>query len=118
MPFRFLLPVARVLENHIAKKKIVYGRKLVKLLRPEFIVIYNGAANFPEKKTLCLSDAFEKVAGVDANLERLHCLCKCRKRKKLSEKHRHEVLRRPCREMKCCAQQSQKQSNTASETTS
>ena len=30
MPLRFLLYVARVLENYIARKKAVYGRKLVK----------------------------------------------------------------------------------------
>jgi hypothetical protein len=43
---------------------------MVKVPRPEFIVLYNGIANFPDKKELRLSTAFETVEGNDEiNLE-------------------------------------------------
>ncbi|GHU50100.1 hypothetical protein FACS1894200_09370 [Spirochaetia bacterium] len=71
MPYRFLFPVARLLENSIKVKDAVYRQKLVKLPRPEFIVLYNGMVDFPDKKTLRLSDAFEDVKGVGINLELL-----------------------------------------------
>jgi len=38
---------------------------LVKLPRPEFIVLYNGEAPFPKEKILRLSDAFEKTDNND-----------------------------------------------------
>jgi hypothetical protein len=42
----------------------------VKLPRPEFIVLYNGASAYPDRRTLKLSEAFEKVEGNDSvNLE-------------------------------------------------
>jgi hypothetical protein len=48
----------------------VYRQTLVKLPRPEFIVLYNGSAGYPDKTTLRLSDAFELVEGNAAvNLE-------------------------------------------------
>ncbi|GHU25297.1 hypothetical protein FACS1894164_14190 [Spirochaetia bacterium] len=39
MPYRFLLPVAHLFENSITDKALVYRQKLVKLPRPEFIVL-------------------------------------------------------------------------------
>ena len=70
MPYRFLLPVAHLLENTITDKSMVYRQKVVKLPRPEFIVLYNGIANYPEEKELRLSSAFEVVEGNDEiNLE-------------------------------------------------
>ena len=70
MPYRFLLPVARLFENSITDKALVYRQKLVKLPRPEFIVLYNGIANYPDTKELKLSTAFEKDEGnEEINLE-------------------------------------------------
>jgi hypothetical protein len=70
MPFRFLLPVAHLFENSIEDKKAVYRQKLVKLPRPEFLVLYNGTEPFPDEKELKLSDAFMEVEGYsDARLE-------------------------------------------------
>jgi hypothetical protein len=40
MPFRFLFPVARLFENCISDRVAVYRRTLIKLPRPEFIVLY------------------------------------------------------------------------------
>jgi hypothetical protein len=63
MPFRFLSPIARLFENSISDRNAVYRQSLVKLPRPEFIVLYNGGAGYPDKTTLRLSDAFERVEG-------------------------------------------------------
>jgi hypothetical protein len=65
MPFRFLHPVQRLFEDRFSDKKAPYRKPLVKLPRPQFIVLYNGTAAFSEQKTLCLSNAFEKVEGFD-----------------------------------------------------
>jgi hypothetical protein len=70
MPFRFLSPIARLFENSISDKNAVYRQTLVKLPRPEFIVLYNGSAGYPDMTVLKLSDAFELVEGNAAvNLE-------------------------------------------------
>ena len=70
MPFRFLQPIARIFENGILDKKAVYRKALIRLPRPEFIVLYNGTAPFPDRKVLRLSDAYEQVEGLDKiNLE-------------------------------------------------
>jgi hypothetical protein len=48
----------------------VYRQALIKLPRPVFIVLYTGTASYPDRTTLKLSDAFEKVAGNNSvNLE-------------------------------------------------
>jgi hypothetical protein len=69
MPFRFLSHIARLLENTVVDKAAVYRQSLVKLPRPEFIVLYNGTAEYPDRRTLKLSDAFEQPEGGPANLE-------------------------------------------------
>jgi len=65
MPFRFLQPIVRIFENGIPDKKTIYRKTLIKLPRPEFIVLYNGTEPFPDRKVLRLSDAFEQVEGFD-----------------------------------------------------
>ncbi|MCL2338180.1 MAG: Rpn family recombination-promoting nuclease/putative transposase, partial [Firmicutes bacterium] len=57
MPLRLLLYIARIYE-HIIEDKSIYRSTLIKLPRPEFYVLYNGTANFPDQRTLRLSDAF------------------------------------------------------------
>ena len=70
MPFRFLQPIARIFENGIPDRKAVYRKALIRLPRPEFIVLYNGTAPFPDRETSRLSDAYEQVEGFDKiNLE-------------------------------------------------
>jgi hypothetical protein len=70
MPLRFLSPLVRLLENSIDDKTVIYREKLVKLPRPQCIVLYNGKAKCPDKMTMKLSDAFEKIEGYDEiNLE-------------------------------------------------
>ena len=59
MPLRLLMYIARVYEL-IIDNKAVYKDKLLKVPKPEFIVLYNGIDEFPNEKTLRLSDAFNQ----------------------------------------------------------
>ena len=63
LPIRLLQYIDRVYE-----KIINYNRRfkenLVKIPRPEFIVLYNGKRPFPDHKELRLSDAFMDVQGL------------------------------------------------------
>ena len=59
MPLRDLFYVSRVLQRRI-KDENLYGRKLVKIPAPKFVVFYNGTDCQPEQQLLRLSDAFEK----------------------------------------------------------
>lgn len=59
MPLRDLLYVAKVVQI-LVKDENLYGSKLVKIPTPRFIVFYNGVENYPARKTLYLSEAFEK----------------------------------------------------------
>jgi len=74
MPFRFLKPIARIFENGIPDKKALYRKALIKLPRPEFIVLYNGTDPFPDKKTLRLSDAFMQVEGFEKDFLELEVI--------------------------------------------
>jgi hypothetical protein len=65
MPIRFLDPILRLFEGIIGDQRAIHRRALVKLPRPQFIVLYNGTEAFPEVSTLRLSDAFEKVENFD-----------------------------------------------------
>ena len=68
MPFRFLYPVQRLFEGRFPDKKAPYRKPLIKLPRPQFIVLYNGTEDYPDQKTLRLSDAFEEVEGFEETL--------------------------------------------------
>ncbi|MDR1231574.1 MAG: Rpn family recombination-promoting nuclease/putative transposase [Spirochaetaceae bacterium] len=71
MPFRFLSYAARLLENALPDKTAIYRTKVVKLPRPEFIVLYNGTAEYHDRAVLKLSDAFEQIenkTGTDLEL--------------------------------------------------
>jgi predicted transposase/invertase (TIGR01784 family) len=57
MPLRFLMYVARVYEKLFDDTK-KYSKKLLRIPKPVFIVLYNGDEPYPERKTLKLSDAF------------------------------------------------------------
>jgi len=60
MPLRLLIYIARIYEKLI-DNDAVYMRKLVKLPKPDFLVLYNGADAFPDEKTMRLSDAYDHV---------------------------------------------------------
>jgi len=57
MPLRCLLYIARQYQM-LADNDAIYSSRLVKIMPPEFIVIYNGKDEFPEETILNLSDAF------------------------------------------------------------
>jgi hypothetical protein len=57
MPIRMLIYLGKVYDS-LLKGNTIYKSKLVKLLRPEFIVLYNGKDKLPAEDTLKLSDAF------------------------------------------------------------
>jgi predicted transposase/invertase (TIGR01784 family) len=70
MPFRFLMYIARLLENSIPNRDAVYRQQRLGLPYPEFIVLYNGIDPFPERSEMRLSDAFKEVPGHEqSNLE-------------------------------------------------
>ena len=54
---RFLLYISREYEK-ILNKNNIYKEKLIKVQTSEFIVLYNGGRNYPERKRLKLSDTF------------------------------------------------------------
>jgi hypothetical protein len=60
MPLRILLYLSRILEA-MYDKDAVYKQSLVKIPRPEFVVLYNGEAAYPGEMTLKLSDAFKEA---------------------------------------------------------
>ena len=57
MPLRFLGYIAKIYDK-LVKSDDRYKRRLIKLPKPEFYVIYNGMEKYPASNTLYLSDAF------------------------------------------------------------
>jgi hypothetical protein len=60
LPLRLLLYIARVYEK-ILNNANIYKRGLIKIPKPEFIVLYNGLDPWAEKVELKLSDAFKEA---------------------------------------------------------
>ena len=59
MPVRNLIYYTTIISK-IIKKHNIYGKTLVKIPVPKFVVFYNGSEEQPEKYEMRLSDAFEK----------------------------------------------------------
>ena len=57
MALRLLMYIARVYEKTL-KDKNLYSNKLLKIPRPEFFVLYNGKAPYPDEQVLKLSSSF------------------------------------------------------------
>jgi hypothetical protein len=64
MPIRALMYIARIYEKIIDRRSI-YRSKLFMIPMPEFYVLYNGTDDYPDEKTLKLSDAFNYVPGIE-----------------------------------------------------
>jgi predicted transposase YdaD len=60
MALRLLIYIGRVYEK-LFDRKTLYTSKKLKVPQPEFIVLYNGTAPYPDRQILNLSDMFEKV---------------------------------------------------------
>ena len=71
MPLRMLIYIARVYEKLIDNEAI-YKSKLLKIPKPDFIVLYNGTDPFPDEKMLYLSDAYndspEALVGLGGSM--------------------------------------------------
>jgi predicted transposase YdaD len=63
MSVRLLLYISRIYEKIIGEKNI-YTTKAITIPRPEFFVLYNGKAAYPDQKTIRLSDAFESTVAL------------------------------------------------------
>ena len=68
MPVRSLIYFSVILSDMLSDKKKgtksgknIYGRRLVKIPTPHFVVFYNGEEEQPEVQELKLSDAFEQA---------------------------------------------------------
>jgi len=72
MPLRLLIYLARVYEKLI-ERTTIYQTTLLKIPRPDFIVLYNGAESAPDEETLRLSDAYKELpadaVGLGGSLE-------------------------------------------------
>jgi hypothetical protein len=66
MPLRILNYIQRIYEKSIDPDKL-FNEKIIKIPKPEFIVLYNGKAPYPEKHELRLSDAFMDITGLSDN---------------------------------------------------
>jgi hypothetical protein len=97
MPLRFLHPVLRLFEGSIPDKRDFYRKPRLRLPRPQFIVLYNGTADYPEQETLRLSDAFEEVEGFEEILLELVV-----KVYNINEGRNAEMASR-CEELRCYA---------------
>ena len=67
MPLRMLIYIARVYEKLIDNEAI-YKRNLLKIPKPDFIVLYNGTDPFPDEKMLYLSNAYKECPEALARL--------------------------------------------------
>ncbi len=75
MPIRGLIYFARIYEAYIKEHQLsVYGKTLVKLPEPRYIIFYNGKDDEPDMQELRLSDAFEKTENTSANTVALECV--------------------------------------------
>ena len=65
MPLRLLEYIGRIYEKIIDRHK-VYKTRLVKIPRPEFIVLYNGVEPYPDYREMRLSEAFMDTSDLKA----------------------------------------------------
>jgi hypothetical protein len=63
MPLRLLLYITEIYKMKI-RQDALFQRKQIKIPTPEFIVLYNGEAPFPDYQKMKLSDAFLSVEGL------------------------------------------------------
>ncbi|MDR0451640.1 MAG: Rpn family recombination-promoting nuclease/putative transposase [Treponema sp.] len=63
MPLRLLMYVARIYER-IAGGRDMYRERRIPLPLPEFVVLYNGTAPYPDEAVLKLSDSFADPSGL------------------------------------------------------
>jgi len=65
MPYRMLRYACRLLDGTVVDGKALYRSARVPIPRLRFITLYNGQAQFPDRKTMLLSEAYRNGAGYD-----------------------------------------------------
>ena len=73
MALRFLMYVARVYEK-IVDNRNLYSVKKLSIPQPEFFVLYNGTAPFPDEQTIKLSDLFKSTEPLGLPEKLTHAL--------------------------------------------
>jgi hypothetical protein len=63
MPLRLLMYIARIYEKIVADRQI-YSVKKILIPLPEFFILYNGTAPYPDRQTVKLSDSFIDAASL------------------------------------------------------
>ena len=66
MALRILFYITRIYEKIIINNNNLYTTHLIRIPRPEFIVLYNGKSPFPDEEIHKLSDAFENPESLGA----------------------------------------------------
>lgn len=70
MPIRGLMYFARLYEAYVKQNDLdIYGKTLIKLPAPQYIIFYNGREKHPDELVLKLSDAFESDNNSEYALE-------------------------------------------------
>lgn len=64
MPLRMLLYISRNYEKIFTPDSIYY-QDMIKIPRPEFVVLYNGKKDIPDKSIIKLSDMYERTDNDD-----------------------------------------------------
>jgi len=64
MCLRLLMYITRVYEKILEGDRKIYGTKRIPIPRPEFFVLYNGTAEYPDEQALKLSDMYESSASL------------------------------------------------------
>ena len=81
MPVRGLMYFARLYEAYINKNKLdIYGRTLIRLPMPQYLVFYNGRVDPPAEMELRLSDAFVLAGRFGAVEKKQEPVLECRVR--------------------------------------
>lgn len=101
MPVRGLSYFARLYESYISRNGLdIYGKTLVRLPRPQYIVFYNGRQNQPDELELKLSDAFEPETGNPEQETAAQPALECRVRVLNINPGHNEKLLQNCRRLR------------------
>ena len=61
MPLRFMIYFSAIMQDIISEKDYdLFGRKIIPIPTPKFVVFYNGVEKRPEREVMKLSDVFSK----------------------------------------------------------
>ncbi len=75
MPIRGLIYFARIYEAYIKEHQMnLYGKALLRLPAPRYVIFYNGNDEEPDLQELRLSDAFKKEANAPEKTPALECV--------------------------------------------